>query len=90
MLIDAETAARIPGFTPADLVALGPELLAHCPACRVLRVVDVAGLVARGYGDRPIAALKFRCHKCGGPGEALATWRDRANAHRSHTFRPSP
>jgi hypothetical protein len=38
---------------------------AFCPACDHWRQLDLAGLVAAGFGDVPLIELRLRCEACG-------------------------
>jgi len=40
-------------------------LALHCPDCERWGQADLAGLIERGYGSRPIVATRFRCKDCG-------------------------
>jgi len=63
------TATELLGFTPADVAAANIDLSIFCAACRVLRPISLERLIAK-RGVQPLAAMKFQCSKCRGPGSA--------------------
>jgi hypothetical protein len=46
--------------------ALNLTLRLHCRSCDHAANLDLPGLIARGYGDRDLDDLRFRCRLCGG------------------------
>jgi hypothetical protein len=57
-----------PGTIPAtaqNVLKNEAILWLMCGNCDREKKADLAGIVARGLGDVPIASLKFRCSACG-------------------------
>jgi hypothetical protein len=54
--------------TIAGLHSRAHELHAYCPRCDRWRVLDLAELIDRGFGEHRLP-LRVRCGHCGGPGQ---------------------
>lgn len=55
--------------TVTDLLRRDHTLQLYCLRCDRWRRAPLEQLARRGLGDRPIAALRFRCAQCGDPAQ---------------------
>ncbi|HEY2179659.1 MAG TPA: hypothetical protein VGH15_13855 [Caulobacteraceae bacterium] len=68
----------MPAPTVAEIANAGHELTIHCPACRLLTLLDPMALADRHDPFKPLDQLAFRCRKCGGPGAPIVKARGNA------------
>ncbi len=61
--------------TPEFIVSSGATLSLNCERCRLLTQPPdlLQKLCAAGRGAVPVDQLRFRCHRCGQPGEPWVT-----------------
>ncbi len=63
-------------FTLRFVVTLGGDLTIYCTTCREGRGTNLAGPRFAHRLDQPVAAMRFRCGRCGEPGAAVVSWHD--------------
>jgi hypothetical protein len=56
--------------TPRDYIG-GHRVDAVCPHCERWQQLDLAALVAMGFGDVPLVHLPLRCSGCGKAGHQI-------------------
>jgi hypothetical protein len=54
--------------TLGECLRHGHRLAAFCPVCQRWTQLDLARLVKRGFGARPLTSCRVRCRVCGGAG----------------------
>lgn len=60
-------------LTPEFCLQANYALSVHCARCRVLRDVDLLALAASGREKMEIGKMRFRCTKCGEPGQPIVS-----------------
>jgi phage FluMu protein Com len=75
-----------PAPTLDDISRNGHELAVRCDRCRMIAALDVKSLVRTEDPFQPIDRYKFRCRKCGKPGQAIVTSADDMNTGRSRIW----
>jgi len=75
-----------PAPTLDEISRDGHELAVRCARCRMIAALDVKGLVETEDPYQPIDRYKFRCRKCGKPGQPIVTSAGETNTGRSRIW----